>query len=285
MSALFSSAVYREMARKGRSARFARLHNIARLEMNRETRATVGDAFNSAFGVLKSVGLRDEYVYRAALTQKILLGTHSLNTACVLSEFRTGTCKADVVILNGTATAYEIKSERDSITRLANQMDNYKKVFAKAYVIVGDSHLSGVFDTVSREIGIMRLSRRNQISTEREAEDRPDRICPVTVFESLRSAEAQAVLLEMGISVPEVPNTRLHGVMRHSFERLKPAELHFAMVKILKRTRNLAPLSALVDQLPLSLHAAALSIQIRRCEHSRLVKAVNTPLDAAISWN
>lgn len=70
--------------------------------------ATVGDALDSAFDVLKTAGLRDEYVYRAAITHKILLGTHSLNTACMLNEFRVGVCKADVAILNGTATVYEI---------------------------------------------------------------------------------------------------------------------------------------------------------------------------------
>ena len=80
--------------------------------------ATVGDAFNSAFATLKIAGFRDEYVYRAALTHKILMGTHSLRTASMLSEFRTGACKADLVILNGTATVYEIKSERDSLIAL-----------------------------------------------------------------------------------------------------------------------------------------------------------------------
>ncbi|MEI9986083.1 MAG: sce7726 family protein [Aliidongia sp.] len=55
-----------------------------------------------------------------SVTQKILMGKHSLRTASMLNEFRAGSCKADLVILNGTATVYEIKSERDSLTRLAN---------------------------------------------------------------------------------------------------------------------------------------------------------------------
>jgi hypothetical protein len=52
----------------------------------------------------------------------------------------------------------------------------------------------------------------------------------------------------------------------------------------LKRTRDLAPLSGLVSRLPRSLHAAALSIKVRRTDHNRVVEAISTPLDAAKKW-
>lgn len=85
---------------------------------------TVGEAFNEAFALLRQTGLRNEYVYRSALTHNLLLGKHSLRTACMLNEFRIGSCKADLIILNGTGTVYEIKSERDSLSRLQNQITN-----------------------------------------------------------------------------------------------------------------------------------------------------------------
>ena len=56
------------------------------------------------------------------------------------------------------------------------------------------------------------------------------------------------------------------------------------MVRVLKRTRNLLPLSALVDQLPPSLQTAALSVPLRKVDHQRLVAAVNTPLMDAMGW-
>lgn len=247
--------------------------------------ATVGHAFDSAFAILNRAGRRDEYVYRAALTQRVLMGKHSLHTACMLTEFRAGACKADLAILNGTATVYEIKSERDSLARLANQVENYKKVFAKVYVITSKDHVGSVFETVPADVGVLKLSSRNQISTIREAEDRPDRICPVTVFESLRTPEAETILKRLGIAVPDVPNTLRHAAMRESFEKLDPTAVHIAMVDTLKRTRDLAPLRDLVDRLPQSLHAAALSIQVRRADHDRIVEAVSTPLATAMAWS
>jgi len=284
LTRLFSSAVLHEMAKKGRSALFKRLLGQTQVATRCGNDATVGAAFDTAFSILKVVGLRDEYVYRAALTKKILFGKHSLRTASMLHEFRAGSCKADLVILNGTASAYEIKSERDSLARLVNQVDNYKRVFATVNVIVSDKHTESVREAVPADVGIMRLCRRFRISVERDAIDCPERICPVTVFESLRSAEAAAILQALGIPVPAVPNTQRHGAMRELFAELDPATLHREMVRTLKRTRNLAPLSDLIDQLPISLHAAALSVPVRRSDHGRLVEAVATPLDAAMAW-
>ncbi len=284
MTRMFSSGVFREMGKKGRSPLFSRLIKLTELPARCSSDATVADVFESAFNVLNTAGLRDEYVYRAALTRKVLMGKHSLRTACMLHEFRAGSCKADLAILNGTATVYEIKSERDSLSRLSNQIANYKKVFAKIYVIAGADHVPSVIEVVPSDIGVLMLSPRYQISTVREAEERPDRICPATVFESLRSAEASAILKELGVEMPEVPNTQRHAVMREHFSRLDPASVHRSMVETLKRSRDLAPLSALVEKLPRSLHAAALSIKIPRTDHERVVEAVSTPLQSAMAW-
>ncbi|MER8553595.1 sce7726 family protein [Mesorhizobium sp. M1217] len=284
LTRLFSSTVFRELANKGRSPLLMRLLGLTESVARRQSDATVGDALEAAFALLKTAGMRNEYVYRSALTKKILMGKHSLRTASMLNEFRAGTCKADLVILNGTATAYEIKSERDSLGRLANQVQNYQKVFATVNVIASEDHIEGVRQVVPENVGIMCLSRRYQVSVEREAIDRPDCICPVTAFESLRSVEAAEVLKALGVAVPAVPNTQRHGVMRDLFAKLDPASLHREMVITLKRTRSLASLSDLIDQLPSSLHAAALSVPVRRSDHDRLVEAVATPLDAAMGW-
>ena len=284
VSRIFSSAVFRELAKTGRSPLFARLLSQTDIRTRCSTNATVADAFDAAFSVLRMTGARDEYVYRAALTHKVLMGTHTLKTACMLNEFRAGECKADLVILNGTATVYEIKSERDSLGRLARQMENYAKVFAKVFVIAGEPHVRSVLDLAPDDVGVLCLSRRHQISTVRDAADRPERICPATLFDSLRVAEARAVLLELGLSVPDVPNTLQHAALREAFSGLRPTDAHFATVSVLKRTRDLAPLCQLIERLPYSLHAAALSVRVRRTDHCHLVNAVETPLHAAMAW-
>jgi hypothetical protein len=284
LTRLFSAAVFREMAQTGRSKLFRRLLDQTSVAGRCGTGATVGRAFDAAFSILEVAGLRNEYVYRTAITKNILLGKHSLRTASMLNEFRAGTCQADVVILNGTATAYEIKSERDSLARLRNQVTNYRLVFAAVNVIVSESHLASVLRVLPEDIGVMCLSRGQHVSIERASIPRPERVCPLTVLDSLRADEAAAVLEALGVTVPLVPNTRRHGAMRELFARLDPATLHREMVRTLKRTRSLAPLSELVGLLPASLHAAALSLTVRRSDHERLVEAVSVPLAETRFW-
>lgn len=281
---LFSAGVIRELATRGQSALFARLLELSPVRQQCESNATVGDAYESAFSVLKKVGLRHEYIYRAALTEKILLGVHSLKTASMLTEFRAGKSKADLIILNGTATVYEIKSERDSLSRLIEQIANYQKVFAKIYVISAEVHVDSVLSMVPECVGIVSLSPRGRISTKRVAVYQPELVCPTAICDSLRISEACEVLRDLGIAVPNVPNIRLHAEIRNIFSGLDPAAAHVSMVRVLKQSRNLASLGELVDQLPRSLHAAALTMRIKRGDHKRLIDAMATPLPQAMSW-
>jgi hypothetical protein len=246
--------------------------------------ATVGTAFDAAFAKIRRAGIRNEYVYRSALTHNVLLGRHSLNSACMLTEFRTGSCKADLAILNGTATVYEIKSDRDSLSRLENQVVNYQKVFPKAYVIAGEGHLQDVLAATPREVGVMSLARWNRVQVVREAVERTDLLCPATIFDSLRAGEARVILENLGLEVPTVPNTMLRSAMRERFELISPEDAHIQMVRVLKQSRSLLGLATFVRQLPPSLQPAALSIRIRASEHLRIVEAINTPLEQAIAW-
>lgn len=284
ISRLFSSSVVREMARKGKSPLFARLATQSQLLRSIPLSERVYALFDAAFSLLKREGYRHEYIYKAALTHKILLGKHSLQTASMINEFRVGDCKADVAILNGTAAVYEVKSERDSLARLERQIAAYATVFAKVYVIASESHIRAVLNTVPDFVGILCLNGRHQISTLRNAVDQPERTMPGAIFDSIRTEEARMILSSLGITVPHVPNTELHRVLRQAFVKLDPIEAHEGMVRVLKRTRNLLPLSALVDQLPLSLQTAALSVPLRKVDHERLVAAVNTRLKDAVGW-
>jgi hypothetical protein len=284
ISRLFSSSVIREMCRKGKSPLFARLANQSGLRSSLPACGRVRNLFDAAFSLLKREGYRHEYIYKAALTHKILLGTHSLHTASMLNEFRVGECKADLAILNGTATVYEVKSERDSLSRLERQVAAYAKVFARVYVIAAENHVEAVIASVSGDVGILRLNGRHQISTLRDAADRPEGTSPAAIFDSLRTEEARMILLSHGISIPVVPNTELNCVLRQLFIKLDPRTAHDGMVRVLKKTRNLLPLSDLIAQLPYSLQTAALSVPLRKLDHMRLVAAVNTRLDAALDW-
>ena len=281
---LFSSSVLKELARKGKSSLFARLIYESRLLDHLGSSNRIYEFFECAFAFMKHRNFRHEYIYKAALTQKILLGTHSLQTASMLSEFRVGQCKADIVILNGTAAVYEIKSERDTLSRLERQIDAYMKVFAQVNVIVGENHLDAVLAAAPREVGVFKLSDRYQISNVRHGIDDPSRTSSGAIFDSINLHEARSILTDLGFDLPDVPNTQRYHEFRTRFTRLEPCDAHIAMVRTLKKTRNLASLAALIDELPSSLHAAALSARFRKRDHQRLVSTMKTPISEAMKW-
>jgi hypothetical protein len=202
----------------------------------------------------------------------------------VLTEFRVDDCKADLAILNGTSTVYEVKSERDSLSRLERQINAYARVFARVYVVAAEIHLDTVLDIVPETVGVMRLNERFQISIVREASDSVDETSPASIFDAIRTEEARMILSSLGISLPSVPNTQLSSVLREQFMKLEPRQAHKGMVEVLKKTRNQVRLSDLLSQLPTSLQTAALAVPLRRLDHARLITAINTRLEDAIAW-
>ena len=281
---MFSSSVVRELARKGRSPLFARLARQSGLTEAARAATPLAGFFDLAFQVLRQKPHRDEYIYKTALTQKILLGIHSLSTATMLTEFRVGKRKADVVILNGTSSVYEIKSERDNLDRLREQVSAYLHVFDHVNVITGENHLKAVEEAVPAEVGIQVLSDRFRISTLRPSCSNMRRITPSVVYESLQHREARQILERCGRRAPDVPNTQIHEAMKREFAQLGPEELHYSLVAVLKMSRSSLRLRDVVESMPKSLQAAALSVPMTARDRARLVQAMSVQLDQALDW-
>jgi len=284
LSRVFSATVLRELAVRGSSPTLARLIRETGLVPEPNSTRCVGTIFDQAFDLLKQRAHRHEYVYKAAIFQKVLLGIHSLQTASMATEFRVGRCRADVVILNGTGAVYEIKSERDSLRRLECQIDAFSLVFATVNVIVGKNHLREVEARVPDHVGIMTLSDRQQISTFKPAKDDPGRTNAAAIFDAINQKEAGLVLKAAGKTLPDVPNTQRYMALREQFVTLDPETAHRGMVDCLKHTRNLRPLNEVLESVPTSLRAAIISTPMNGREHGRIMRALHAPICEAVAW-
>lgn len=284
LSRLFSSSVFKEMAEKGRSPLFARLASQSFTVAEKASLESVREAFDYALRRLQVGGNRDEYVYKAAITRRVLLGRHSLRSACMLSEFRIGQCKADLVILNGTATVYEIKSERDSLSRLEKQIAAYRTVFPKCFVVAGENHVDSVANSIPEDVGVLRLSPRQSLSTVREAVERFELVKPDAIFDAIRTDEALELLRRLGVAAPVVPNTQIRSALRQIFSRLAPVEIYPELLCVLKRFRDLSSHASFVERLPNSLCAVALTVRTREAQRSNLIAAVESPFNSALGW-
>ena len=284
IAGLFSTAVIQQLAREGRSSSFSRLVKESSLCDSLDESEPIRNVFDTAFAQLKRKSYRNEYVYKSAIAHKLMLGKHSVQTASMLTEFRVGMCKADVAILNGTSTVYEIKSDRDNLERLPMQISEYRQVFAKINIVTGKKHLDAVLSNISNDIGVMLLNDRYQISTLREAEENPNRIIPEVVLASIQRHEAIKILQLLNVDVPNKPNTLMYQALLEIFRIQEPNQIHKAMVQVLKDTRSSRSSLELVKSLPVSLKFVAISNSFRNTDRARLLEVMDTPLEFALKW-
>lgn len=66
-----------------------------------------------------------------------------------------GTVRVDIAVVNGVMHGYEIKSDRDTLQRLPEQMNVYNSVFDQVTIVVGKSHLYEVINIVPDWWGII----------------------------------------------------------------------------------------------------------------------------------
>lgn len=66
-----------------------------------------------------------------------------------------GAARMDVAVINGVLHGYEIKSDRDTLLRLPEQMGIYNSVFDQITLVVGKSHLHDAINLVPDWWGVM----------------------------------------------------------------------------------------------------------------------------------
>ncbi|WP_409483878.1 sce7726 family protein [Arsenicicoccus dermatophilus] len=284
LTRIFSPGVYRDLSTKGYSPMLGRLLIQTGIVAQVGRNACLAEGFEYAFNILSRIGARDEYVYKSAIAQKVAMGRHSLRTATLVSEWRVGPNKADLVLLNGTATAYEVKSERDTLSRLPGQIASYSKVFASVCIVASPNHIPQILKIAPPDVGVMTLSARYTLQSVRAPENRPSRTSSADIVDVLRVSEATAVLQALGVSVPSCPNTQRRRMLRTLAEGLAPADVHAAMTEILKGSRSKADMNDYIRSLPTSLWAVALSCDVPESDCRRLKAVLQVPMAEVSNW-
>ena len=259
LSRIFSPVVMDSLALKGHSGYLTEVCANSGLLAQTDPSMPLAQFFDWIYNILFK-NYRNEYIYKNAIANKILLGKHSLNTSQMLTEFRVGKCKADAVVINGTSTIYEIKSEFDSFARLENQVKAYYQIFDHINVITSNSQATKVKSILPNAVGIQVLTDRNTISTIRESKSNKKNINPDTLFDSLRKNEYVNVVEKYYKTVPNVPNTQIYRECKKLFCKIPPETAHDLTMNTLRKRNNTKVLKEFITKAPSSLSAYALSI-------------------------
>lgn len=194
------------------------------------------DLYHKAYIDL-SKNYRNEYIYKNLIAQKFFLGRHSLDSSILLSEFRVGTNKADLVLLNGCSTCYEIKTEYDSLIRLQDQLASYLKIFDKVNVVCSKKMIEDVIHLAPLEVGIIELTNRNTLKVIREPIE-TNQLDIELMMKSLRKEEYQAIAEELYKLKIDVPNTRLFELCKKIIKNYDPETVRKSFLITLKNSRK-----------------------------------------------
>jgi hypothetical protein len=260
-----------DIASKGYSAYLTEVCENSGLIEQTDPSMSLSQFFDWVYNLLFK-NYRNEYIYKNVIANKILLGRHSLNTSSMLTEFRVGKCKADTVILNGTSTVYEIKSEYDSFARLENQLNAYFKVFDHINVITSGAQASKLEAILPCAIGIQVLTDRNTISTIRESQSNKKNINPDVLFDSLRKQEYLEIIKIFFGAVPDVPNTLIYRECKKVFCEIPVEDIHDLVLITLRKRNDARLLKEFLSVAPSSLSAYALSISSNKFKIKALMQ-------------
>ena len=271
LSKIFSPTILKELCSNGSSKKLRRILEELNLVYQVDLKKNLESFFNDVYKVLLK-NYRNEYIYRNIIIKKILLGIHSLNTAHLINECRVGNSKADCVILNGTSTVYEIKTQFDTFSRLHSQLDDYKKAFEYVYIVVPIETLKKLEGyNLDENIGIMVLNKNSTISKTRLAKSNKNYFNKETIFDILRKNEYIEIISKY-YEIPSIPNTKIYTYCKRLFTELDIELIHAELVQILKK-RDVSDLQKkVILNVPDSLKALSMQTKLTDKEKNNLLE-------------
>lgn len=258
LSRIFTPLVLDSVAENGHSPYLTEVCSNSLLLNKIDMNLPFSDFLNRVYSFLFR-NYRNEYIYKNVIATKILLGKHSLNTAQMLTEFRVGKCKADVVIINGTSTVYEIKSEFDSFNRLENQLNAYMQIFDHINVITSKQQAEKLLKDIPEMVGILIVTGRNTISTLRESNSNKHNIDLEVLFDSMRKTEYLKVIEKLFGEVPQVANTKIFKECKRLYKKTAPEDAHDITMAELRKRNEASSLEDFLKNAPDSLAAYIIS--------------------------
>ncbi|WP_198163652.1 sce7726 family protein [Pedobacter cryoconitis] len=178
---------------------------------------------------------RHEYIYKTAILNSYVLREHSLAETILLNEFKIGTSKADVIVVNGTNKVFEIKTELDTPERLQNQVNDYFKAFTEVYLVVHHSMLAKYLGRVDRHVGIMVFSENGNIDTIYTATPDHSRLDSTIMLKSLRKDEYLNLVRNLNGSIPIAKPVHMFTECCRIAKSFPVQTVHIEFLKIIKQ--------------------------------------------------
>jgi hypothetical protein len=150
-----------------------------------------------------------------------------------------GEARVDLAVVNGVIHGYEIKSERDTLNRLACQQDIYNQVLDFVTVVAGSRHICKIKKTVPKWWGISEVKYKNNKLTITEVRSCKEnsKIVPMALVQLLWRNEALSILRERNFHGGVVSKPRTI-IWERLVEYLSLDELRYEVRNKMKTRQN-----------------------------------------------
>lgn len=266
-----SRPVLEDLLKRGRSEK---LDAVLESHIGLNTDMTYGQLFDCFHDAMVHE-YRNEYVYKNAIANKIVLGRHRLRNVAFFTEFAVWGAVADVVVANGTTTAYEIKTEYDSFARLGKQIEIYQQVFEHVNVVIPESKLQSLLVSIPDSIGILLLSEQFTLREYRKPSSNLRMLSTEKMLGCLRASDRKRLLkqfFDVDFTYQELSHYR---EAKRLLLSLNPILLHPEIVQSLRDRQYGDKCKELVLQSPSSLRSILLSANYSEKSMQSILEIMN----------
>jgi hypothetical protein len=190
-------------------------------------------ALEFTYNYLK-LNYRCEYIYKNEIANQLLLKYHNDNSATLLKEVNSNTSIADIVIINGNTTAYEIKTELDSFDRLLGQIDSYKTLYDCVYVVTHEGAVKNLRNKLDESVGIIVLDNKGKLKEEHKASDNSYIFDSTKAALTLRQSELVSAYKKYVGELPIMGTALIHSFCYQWFIKLDKEDAHAVFYEALK---------------------------------------------------
>lgn len=272
-SSAFSRSVFFDIAEFGD---FTHINWLLNQEDNINEFSTYSDYFSYLYSWLKK-GYQCEYFYKNEVISQYIIKKLGTKNSIIFNEFRVGESIVDLAMFNGESKAFEIKTDFDSPKRLLKQLDSYRRIFNKVYLIVSYDRLPQYLNIIPDCIGVLSLGIKGNrviIDTIREAETSMNLDCEILI-RCLRTKEYRNIVQEF-YQIPLTEDGDIYQKCLKALESIPKQILNHLFITELKKRKSL---TNLLSYIPLEFRQICLSLNLSIKKTEILINNLSNPIN------
>ena len=183
---------------------------------------------------------RCEYIYKNEIINQLLLKSYGTKNTIAFNEFKIGNSIVDFAMMNGESKAFEIKTQLDTSRRLFKQMEDYKKVFNKCYIVVASEDIGYYESLIEPTTGIIELyydRGRIKINEYRQAFTNSELDSDI-LMGCLRAQEYKNIVYSYDGILPNVCDYEMYDACKKRIKQIPSTKLNDLFLYEIKKRRN-----------------------------------------------